>query len=273
MKKWVASLFALVAVVPLLAQDGVWFTKAGASDTLHDLYLVSCEVVQVDVHFNTTSDLGGVVVPVGSDTADFLITNAQGDQSTWNDQTQDTLYFLYSNYDASANQAVLALIQGKNSIASGSYKLGTLEISGNTTNIEDLTDAVTAMTWSPASDLAFINTAGTASSTPTFTSFNIHFVPCGDVNGDGSVTVSDAIYLANHVFSGGPAPLSAMSGDVNGDGSVTVSDAIYLANHVFSGGPAPQCCPTKTKKIGIGHQEGRIQIPRVKKVLNKKVAR
>ncbi len=267
MKKWVASLFALVAVVPLLAQDGVWFTKAGTSDTLHDLYLVSCEVVQVDVHFNTTSDLGGVVVPVGSDTADFLITNAQGDQSTWNDQTQDTLYFLYSNYDASANQAVLALIQGKNSIASGSYKLGTLEISGNTTNIEDLTDAVTAMTWSPASDLAFINTAGTASTTPTFTSFNIHFIPCGDVNGDGTVNIADASYLADYVF-GGPAPKSMKGADVNGDNTVNIADASYLADYVF-GGPAPNCCPVKGKKVSPAPKARNLKVKKIHKNLQK----
>ncbi len=249
MKKWVASLIALVAVVPLLAQDGVWFTKSGSADTLHDLYLVSCEVVQVDVHFNTTSDLGGVVVPVGSDTTDILITNAQGDQSTWNDQTQDTLYFLYSNYDGTANQAVLALIQGKNTIAAGSYKLGTLEISGNTTAIEDLSNPVAAMTWAPASDLAFINTAGTSSTTPAFASFNVHFIQCGDVNGDGAVNISDASYLADYVF-GGPAPLSMKSGDVNGDNAVNISDASYLADYVF-GGPAPNCCPVKGKSVPV----------------------
>ncbi len=267
MKKWVASLFVLVAVVPLLAQDGVWFTKAGTSDTLHDLYLVSCEVVQVDVHFNTTSDLGGVVVPVGSDTADFLITDAQGDQSTWNDQTQDTLYFLYSNYDASANQAVLALIQGKNSIASGSYKLGTLEISANTTNIEDLTDAVVAMTWSPSSELAFINTAGTASTTPTFTSFNIHFLQCGDVNGDGSVDFSDATYIASYLF-GGPAPLSAKGADVNADNSVDFSDATYIASYLF-GGPAPNCCPVKGKAVSPAPKARNLKVKKIHKNLQK----
>jgi hypothetical protein len=30
---------------------------------------------------------------------------------------------------------------------------------------------------------------------------------CGDVNGDNAVNVGDAVYLINHVFKGGPAPL------------------------------------------------------------------
>ncbi len=267
MKKWVASLFVLVAVVPLLAQDGVWFTKAGSGDTLHDLYLISCEVVQVDVHFNTTSELGGVVVPVGSDTADIVITDAQGDQSTWNDQTQDTLYFLYSNYDAAQNQAVLSLIQGKNTIAAGSYKLGTLEITANTTDLEDLTTPVVAITWPPASDLAFINTAGTASTTPTFTSFNVHFLQCGDVNGDGSVDLSDASYIVDYVF-GGAEPLSMLGADVNTDNSVDLSDASYIVDYVF-GGPAPQCCPVKGDKVQPTPKKRNLKVKKLHKNLSR----
>lgn len=33
--------------------------------------------------------------------------------------------------------------------------------------------------------------------------------PVGDVTGDGSVNALDALYLVNHVFSGGPAPARA----------------------------------------------------------------
>ena len=33
------------------------------------------------------------------------------------------------------------------------------------------------------------------------------------------------------------------NGDVNGDGSLDLSDAIYLLSHLFQGGPAPELCP------------------------------
>jgi len=62
----------------------------------------------------------------------------------------------------------------------------------------------------------------------------------GDVNANGSITSADIIYLVNHVFKGGPAPLPVPeSGDVNCSGTLTSADIIYLVNHVFKGGPAP----------------------------------
>jgi hypothetical protein len=67
---------------------------------------------------------------------------------------------------------------------------------------------------------------------------------CGDVNGDGKVTVSDVISLINYLFKGGPPPVSLTASDVNCDGKVTVSDVIYLINYLFKGGPQPcQDCP------------------------------
>ena len=59
----------------------------------------------------------------------------------------------------------------------------------------------------------------------------------GDANGDGTVTVSDVIYLINNLFAGGPA--SAGPADANGDGVVNVADIFYLINYLFAGGPPP----------------------------------
>jgi hypothetical protein len=62
---------------------------------------------------------------------------------------------------------------------------------------------------------------------------------CGDANGDGSVNVSDAVYIINYVFIGGNPPEPQASGEVNCDGSVNVSDAVWIINYVFIGGNAP----------------------------------
>jgi hypothetical protein len=62
---------------------------------------------------------------------------------------------------------------------------------------------------------------------------------CGDANNDGSINVSDAIWIANYVFIGGPEPDPFMSGEVNCDGSVNVSDAVWIANYIFIGGNDP----------------------------------
>jgi len=64
---------------------------------------------------------------------------------------------------------------------------------------------------------------------------------CGDVDGDGKVTVSDVISLINYLFKGGPPPVSLIASDVNCDGKVTVSDVIYTINYLFKGGPHWTC--------------------------------
>ena len=62
---------------------------------------------------------------------------------------------------------------------------------------------------------------------------------CGDANGDGTVNISDAVYLIAYIFSGGPAPNPLAAGDANCSGSVNISDAVYLIAYIFSGGPQP----------------------------------
>jgi hypothetical protein len=63
----------------------------------------------------------------------------------------------------------------------------------------------------------------------------------GDANGDGQINLSDAIYLLNYLFRGGPAPDPMAAGDANCDESVIIGDAIYLLNYLFKAGPEPSC--------------------------------
>ncbi len=64
---------------------------------------------------------------------------------------------------------------------------------------------------------------------------------CGDANGTGTINISDAVYVINYIFGGGPAPNPICLGDANGTGSVNISDAVYIINFIFGGGPAPFC--------------------------------
>jgi hypothetical protein len=69
---------------------------------------------------------------------------------------------------------------------------------------------------------------------------------CGDANGDGSIDISDAVFLISYIFSGGQAPGTCGGypnglGDANGDASIDISDAVYLITYIFSGGSAPHC--------------------------------
>ena len=65
----------------------------------------------------------------------------------------------------------------------------------------------------------------------------------GDANNDGSVTVSDVIFIIMHIFGGGPAPETNPGvADTNCSGHMSISDAIYLIAHIFGNGPAPGPC-------------------------------
>ncbi len=64
---------------------------------------------------------------------------------------------------------------------------------------------------------------------------------CGDCDGNGVITISDAVCLICYIFSGCPPPSPICNGDANGTGTVGISDAVYLINHIFGGGPAPFC--------------------------------
>jgi hypothetical protein len=62
---------------------------------------------------------------------------------------------------------------------------------------------------------------------------------CGDADANGFVNISDAVYLINYIFAGGPAPCPEVAGDADCNGFVNISDAVYLINYIFGGGPEP----------------------------------
>ncbi|MDD4050293.1 MAG: S8 family serine peptidase [candidate division Zixibacteria bacterium] len=61
----------------------------------------------------------------------------------------------------------------------------------------------------------------------------------GDANGDGRITIGDAVFIIGYVFRSGPAPATVEAGDANSDTNIDVGDAIYLVAYIFRGGPAP----------------------------------
>lgn len=67
------------------------------------------------------------------------------------------------------------------------------------------------------------------------------FIP-GDTDGNGSVTISDAVLIINYIFGGGSPPKPMEAGDANCSGGLEISDAVYLINYVFGGGPEPEYC-------------------------------
>ena len=62
---------------------------------------------------------------------------------------------------------------------------------------------------------------------------------CGDADGEGTVNISDAVFLVSYIFADGPAPSPLAAGDADCDLVITVSDVVYLIAYIFAGGPAP----------------------------------
>ncbi|MFH2056287.1 MAG: M1 family aminopeptidase, partial [bacterium] len=63
----------------------------------------------------------------------------------------------------------------------------------------------------------------------------------GDANGDDIVNITDAVYLIDYIFNGGPPPNPYWTGDVNCDSAVNITDAVFIIQYIFNGGPEPNC--------------------------------
>lgn len=56
----------------------------------------------------------------------------------------------------------------------------------------------------------------------------------GDNNGDGKVTVTDAVGIVNYILHRAPSVFITKAADVNGDGNITISDAVGVVNIVLN---------------------------------------
>ena len=77
----------------------------------------------------------------------------------------------------------------------------------------------------------------------------------GDVNGGGSVNLSDGVFQLQWLFGSGPAGTCEEAADTNGNGQLDgLQDPILLFNYLFLNGPAPEApfptCDTTTLFLG-----------------------
>ncbi len=57
-----------------------------------------------------------------------------------------------------------------------------------------------------------------------------------DANCDDLVDISDAVFLIEYIFGGGPAPRFLQAADANHDGTIDISDVVALIAYIFGGG-------------------------------------
>lgn len=61
----------------------------------------------------------------------------------------------------------------------------------------------------------------------------------GDTNGNGTMDLTDGIFIFYFLFLGGPASSCNEAIDTNNSGTVDLTDGVVVLNHLFLGGPPP----------------------------------
>lgn len=75
-----------------------------------------------------------------------------------------------------------------------------------------------------------------------FSQQNLPNFVAGDVDGNGTVTISDVVFLINYIFAGTEAPPNPSAADTDCSGMISISDAVYLISFIFNGGAVPTYC-------------------------------
>ena len=129
---------------------------------------------------------------------------------------------------AYSEEEVVASAMSESNLAVFGYDTGWLELP---TSVDSLSNQVTVV----RSSILLFAIGG--SSGPA----------CGDADASGTVDLSDAIFLIQYIFAGGPAPVPLNVGDFDCSGVVDVSDVVYLIQYIFVGGPPP-CDPSNDSR-------------------------
>ena len=66
----------------------------------------------------------------------------------------------------------------------------------------------------------------------------------GDANGDGEVTITDAVGIVNYILGNPSGSFNESAADVNGDGKITITDAVGVVNIILNNGAAAPAMDT-----------------------------
>ena len=56
----------------------------------------------------------------------------------------------------------------------------------------------------------------------------------GDANGDGHITITDAVAVVNYILGNASSDFVKANADVNGDGYITITDAVAIVNIILN---------------------------------------
>ena len=79
----------------------------------------------------------------------------------------------------------------------------------------------------------WLRVQGTAASKPLSAYYLNEADAIGDANGDGKVSITDAVYVVNNVLNQPQTDFRKTAADMNGDGKITITDAVMIVNFII----------------------------------------
>lgn len=70
-------------------------------------------------------------------------------------------------------------------------------------------------------------------SSPYVLDLVMQYIP-GDANGDGKVSIADAVAVIDYILSDGATPLVIEAADMNGDGKISIADAVAIIDYILN---------------------------------------
>ena len=106
---------------------------------------------------------------------------------------------------------------------------------GEWTAVDNVTNPYTLSGLTPGSAYEWQVQGNLTSGTTGWSEIASFMTPIkGDANGDGQVTLADAVAVVNYIL-GKPSPGFSVGGaDMNNNKKVTISDAVAIVNYVLS---------------------------------------
>ncbi len=154
--------------------------------------------------------------------------------------TEEKNKFVYSLSDRATDQNISG-----SKLSNGNYQF--VVFSGTSSALNGSEGAIAYVTLNVAESMATGNytigikeveltkTDGTSLHHKDFTSkLTLTEAMTGDINGDGKVTVTDAVGIVNYILHRAPSAFITNAADVNGDGNITISDAVGIINIVLN---------------------------------------
>jgi hypothetical protein len=132
------------------------------------------------------------------------------------DSDGDSVYYLFDWDDGSAVEWLGPYSSGQEVSVSHSWETGTYDIRVKSKDIAGMESG-----WSP------------------YYAVQIEQTTRGDANGDSSIDISDAVFLIDYIFTGGPAPDPQSAGDTDCSGTIDIVDVVNIVAFIFDGGPEP----------------------------------